>query len=192
MAAACAPGASRWVAGSDTDVTLPPTDRDPPPYAPRPAEEPHTGGAVGVVTTGGFEQARALAIRVLEAFRDGDRRTLEQHLSDPIGRTRPRLIAPRFSRSQLLDQMLAPHRWRHALRPDTPIDDIVDTNGIEVVPLAQRDEAADLPEGFLATDLLVTVPVREEARQFLSLTLQWLGEGRLVVRPGPDARVVAF
>lgn len=191
VATGCGPGANSSITHSDP-TALPPTDRDPPPYAPGPTEEARTGPAVGVVTTGGFEQARNLTLRVLEALRDGDRETLEDHLSDPVGRTRPRLIAPRFPRSQMLDQMLSQHRRRYAVRPDTPIEDIVDPNGIAVVPLAQHDEGGELPEGFLATDLLVEVPVREGGRRFLGVTLQWLGEGKLVVRPGPDARVVAL
>jgi hypothetical protein len=67
---------------------------------PSPSDEATTGAAVGIATSGGFEQARAMTIRFVEAVRDGDQQTLEEQLSDVVGRTRPRLTSPHVPRAQ--------------------------------------------------------------------------------------------
>lgn len=185
-------GAGSAVEAPRAEAELPPTDRDPPPWVPEPSDEPHTGRAVGVVTSGGLEQARAVTLRVVEALRDADRQALEEHLADPIGRIRPRLLSPRIARAQIIAQVTAPRHQQYAVGTDTPLEELIDADQIEVVPLAQHEQAAELPEGFLPTDLLVTVPIREPGRRFLGIVLQWLGEGRLVIRPGADPRVVAL
>ncbi len=189
LGAACA-GAPPEAPGEAT--AAPPTDRDPPPYVPAPEDGARTGHAVGIVTSGGFEQARALTIRIVEAVRDGDRQALEERLADPIGRTRPRLLTPRDPRAQRVTQLLDVRHQRHAIEPGTPIEELIDPDGIEVVPLAQHAQDEDIPEGFLPTDLYVTVPIRDRGRRYFGVALQWLGEGRLVVRPGPDPLVVAL
>ena len=174
------------------DTTLPPTDRDPPPYSPRPVSAAHTGGSVGIVTSGGLEQARAVTIRFVTAVRDEDRDVLEQLVADPVGRVRPRLRTPWMPRSQVMEQLMHPARQRFHVGSDTPVERLVDTNAIEVLPLAQNDDEGPIPEGYSGTDLRVKVPVLEAGRQLLGLTLRWTGDGYLVIRPGPEPRVVAL
>lgn len=180
--------------GSEGDraAAPPPTDRDPPPFSPSPVSAARTGEVVGLVTSGGLEQARAVTIRFIAAVRDEDRDTLEQILADPMGRVRPQLRTPWMPRATVMQQLLHPQRRRLSVGSDTPVDRLVDTDGIEVIPLAQRDDEDPVPEGYSGTDLLVKVPVQEGGRQLLGLTLRWTGDGFLVVRPGPEPRVVAL
>ena len=177
---------------SPVDTALPPTDQDPPPYAPRPTSAAHTGDSVGIVTSGGLEQARAVTMRFVAAVRDEDREVLEQLVADPVGRVRPQLRTPWMSRSQVMQQLMHPARQRFHVGTDTPVERLVDTDAIEVVPLAQNDDEGPIPEGYSGTDLLVKVPVLEAGRQLLGLTLRWTGDGYLVIRPGPEPRVVAL
>lgn len=178
--------------GTAARAELPPTDRDPPPYVPGPSEEPRTGETVGIATSGGFEQARSVAVRFVTAVHAGDRQALEDQLAETVGRTRPRLLAPHMPRAQMIEQLVEGPRRRFAPNADTPIEQLIDPNGITVVPLSQSDESAELPDGLLPTDLDVTVPVGEAGRRFLLHILQWAPNGRLIVRPGARPRILAM
>lgn len=187
LAAAC--GQSH-AGGTAAPEELPPTDRDPPPYIPAPTDDARTGGAVGIATSGGFEQARIVALRFIEAVRDADREALEQQLGETIARVRPRLMTPNVPRAQMIELLVSPGRRRVAAPPEVPLDQLVDTSSIVVIPLAQHEDAAELPNGLLPTDLQVTVPMRDQGRPFLGAI--WNPEGRLIVRPGPEPRIIGL
>ena len=190
MVAACGPATATH--GGAGAAELPPTDRDPPPYVPPPVDRAHTGQAVGIATSGGFEQARSLAIRFVEAVRDGDRAALEEQLAETVGRARPRLVTPHMPRAQIVEQLVEGPRRRFAPNADTPIEQLIDANGITVSPLSQSEEAGELPEGLLPTDLDVAIPIGELGRRFLLHMLQWAPNGRLVIRPGVQPRILAW
>ena len=187
---ACGPSATSQSSTAATE--LPPTDRDPPPYVPGPTEEPRTGETVGIATSGGFEQARSLAVRFVEAVRDGDRQALEEQLAETVGRTRPRLLTPHMPRAQIVEQLVEGPRRRFAPDADTPIEQLIDANAITVTPLSQSEDAGELPEGLLPTDLDVVIPIGEVGRRFLLHMLQWAPNGRLIVRPGVQPRILAW
>ncbi|HJK94553.1 MAG TPA: hypothetical protein RMH26_27660, partial [Polyangiaceae bacterium LLY-WYZ-15_(1-7)] len=78
LALGCGGGGAASSSGpAVVDAPLAPsTAADPPSYTPPPAATGEPGGPVGLATSGGHEQAEVMAVRFLEALRDGDERGL--------------------------------------------------------------------------------------------------------------------
>lgn len=178
-------------AATVTGPSPPPlTHDDPPAYAPGPSDSPTTGPIVGVSTAGGHEQAKEVAMHVLRAIRDADEPGLRRLLSGQVANLFPRLSQASRTRDSLLERLLTNHP-RTGLGPDVPLEQIVETDRIEVVPLGRSGEE-ELPAGILPTDLRVTFPLMARGRQLRLLGLGWHRVGGLVVRPGGSPRVVAM
>jgi len=169
----------------------PSTHRDPPPYTPLPAPSAQTGEASALRAAGGYDQARAVALAVVEAVRDRDEATLNQLVSDPVGRVLPRLSGPTRSRDAVLRQILHSPR-RQALGPDIELDALIDASRMTVTPLSRLPSQASLPSGLLGSDLMVRFPLAATGRQLLRYVLSWAVEGAIVVRPGSEPRVMAL
>lgn len=167
------------------------TDRDPPPYRPPPADSPATGAPVGVATSGGYDQARSLALHVLEAIRDSDEAGLERMLGDPLGRVFPRLGTPNRPRTDVINQALRNPR-RSAPDETMPLEQLVDVSSVRVVPLSHRESVETIPPGLSATDLLVTFTLSPRGGMFFRHLLGWPSQGGFVVRPGSEPQIVAL
>jgi hypothetical protein len=167
----------------------PPTDADPPAWVPPPDEAPTTGRAVAIATSGGYDQARAVAIRFVLAVRDGDEAVLSRLLSERVGHVVPRLTSPNRDRGELV-RIIVRNPRRAGLSPDVPLDELVDSARMEVTPLVRNTDT--LPPGLSGSDLLVQFPLRAQGRRFRLIISNWSAEGRLVVRPGVEPQILCL
>ncbi len=166
----------------------PATDADPRAFAPPPGDHAHTGAPVGLAVHGRDDEARRLTLRFLEALRDRSTTTLEALLADPVSRAggviaRAALIAG-LQRAAEAD----------GLARSRDLDELFDVPGATVTPLsARRDPRRGAPR-YRPDDLLVSIPVRGGPgnRRLNDLLFVRLGVAELVVRLGPDARIVGL
>lgn len=161
----------------------PSTHRDPPPYVPAPDAAPTTGALVGVIVSGGEDQARALLVRLVLAIRDADADAVGEVLAPSVllpGRSR------RIEGARLAAQWVSQARTA-GLPPDAPFEELVDVESIRVGPIPAQPAVSDLLPG----DLLVRFALTPLARRALAGVAPGDGQGALVVRPGEDPRVVA-
>ncbi len=182
--------ASAQPAAADPQA-VPLTDADPPTWAPRASDAPHTGAAVGLATSGGYDQARGVVIRLMRALRDTSQNELEQLLSEALLHTLPFGARRPAGRDALIQRLLhlAPSL---GLMANTPVEALIDTSSLEVTPLARRFTDQPLPTGLQASDLLVTFRLGPAGSHFLSQILGWRNQGAIVVRPGLRPVVVAL
>ena len=171
---------------------FPSTDRDPLPYTPAPTTRAEAGATVALAAAGGEDQAARMLPELLIALRDADERRLESVFAEEVlylGRRR-RSSGPRL-RAELVQRILIYAR-RSIVPADAEPGDLVDLSEVAVRRAANYFEGEDLPESIRPTDLVVEVPVRNEARSPLRTVLGWHLRGHLVVRPGRDPRIVAI
>lgn len=165
---------------------LPATDRDPLPYTPAPQAEGSTDGTVSLAAAGGEDQARHMLPLFLRAARDTDARQLEALLAVEVTtlagqRARPRAVAV---------QEIAGRRG--LIQPDVDADRLVDLAGVRASRAAQFWHNRPPPPGVRATDIVLELPILEPGRVPLRILFNWQLRGYLVVRPGRDARIVAY
>jgi hypothetical protein len=184
-------------ATAPTPEPLPPaTDADPLPHTPDPQEAVYAGdGPVGLAMSGGFTEARSIAIRFLEGLLAGERETMERLLSDRVALAQPRLTAPTRQRDDILVVAMHPAR-RRVLDPSATLDSLLDLDGIEVSTLEGESEdrsGRGIPQGLEGTDVVLTVPLTATGRRVLPLLLPgWRREGKVIVRGGADPRIVGI
>lgn len=179
---------------------LPPTsDADPLPHTPQPRDHVRGGdGPVGLAMSGGFTEARSVALRFLEALVAGERASMERLLADRVALAQPRLTAPTRRRDDVLVIAMHPAR-RRVLDPSTTLGALIDLEGIEANTLeAERGgraagPARRLPQGMEGSDVVLTVPLTPLGRRVLPMLLPgWRQEGKLIVRGDADPRIVAL
>lgn len=172
---------------------VPPSDRDPLPYAPEPEAEGRTDRTASLAAAGGEDQARHMLPAFLSAVCEGDERRLEALLADDLaqvqshGRGHEAVSRPR----SILVQRVMIQAQRAGLPPDVTVAELVDLVHVNVTRAAQRWEG-DLPNGLRPTDVVVEVPLEEAGRAALSPLLGWRIRGLIVVRPGRDPRIVGL
>lgn len=176
---------------------LPPaTDADPLPHTPLPEERVRAGeGPVGLALSGGFNEARSMAVRFLEALIAGERSSMERLLGARVALAQPRLTAPTRQREDVLVIAMHPAR-RRVLDASTTLDSLIDLEGLEANTL--EGETGDragrgLPQGMEGSDVVLTVPLTPTGRRVLPLLLPgWRQEGKVIVRGGADPRIVGI
>ncbi len=185
-------------ATAPTPEPLPPaTDADPLPHTPEPQESVRAGeGPTGLAMSGGFNEARSIAIRFLEALLAGEREVMERLLGDRVVITQPRLAATARQRDDVLMIALHPAR-RRVLDPSATLDSLVDLDGIEADTLERQidDDRSEqtVPNGLEGTDVVLTVPLTPTGRRVLPLLLPgWRRQGKVIVRGGAAPRIVGI
>jgi hypothetical protein len=172
--------------------TAPSTFADPPPYTPasRPIGAP--GEPTGLSVASGFEQARRMALDLVEAVRVGDAGALSRLLDDRLARALPFVVPVGRSREDVIVSIVSDAR-RRGLDPSLSLGEMVIAERIEVAPLASYFEGTAPPEGLRSTDLVVHVPMGEAGRRSLRRLLPgWLEHGRVIVRVGATPRIVGL
>ena len=179
-------------AASDPELTTVATGAgDPLPHTPPPQTSASTGQPVGLAVSGGFHEARGLASRFVEAVLAADADALAQLLDTRVARVQPRLNAATTVREAVLIGLLHPGR-RRQIDPGLTLPDVLEADAIRAGTLASEHEG-QLPQGLEPTDVLVTLPLTDRGKQSLgSLLSGWSTEGRLIVRPGSDPRIVGL
>lgn len=162
----------------------PPTEWDPPPWSPPAVDDAHTGDTVGAMATGGIDQPRWVLLRFLQAVRDADEATLQRLLTDPVLSRRLR----ERPRGFWIDRLTRGPR-RRGLDAEVPLEALVSVRRVEVLS-AHRWSMR--PRGVLDTDLWVSFPLEPKGRRMLSPLLLWRDHGQIIVRPGPDPRIVGL
>ncbi len=176
---------------------LPPaTDADPLPHTPQPQDGVRGGdGPIGLAMSGGFNEARSMAIRFLEALVSGEREGMERLLGDRVALAQPRLTAPTRQRDDVLVIAMHPAR-RQAIDASTTLDSLIEIDSLEANTL--EGETGDrsgrgLPQGMEGTDVVLTVPLTPTGRRVLPRLLPgWRQEGKVIVRGGADPRIVGI
>ncbi|MGE0791907.1 MAG: hypothetical protein AB7S26_39905 [Sandaracinaceae bacterium] len=171
--------------------TMPATDHDPLPYTPSPTERGRAGAPVALAAAGGEDQARRMLPAFLTAIRDADERELARLLSEELAvvqAQRGRGVAQ--SRATLIQRVLV-YAQRSLVPTDAAVEELVDLENLEVRRARELWHDA-LPEGLLATDLVIEVRPLDAGRTALRILLGWGVTGRLVVRPGREPRIVAL
>lgn len=169
---------------------LPPSDRDPLPFTPAPEIEGRTDETVALAASGGEDQARRMLPALLTAARDGDERALAQLLADEITLVQTPDTAPR-PREVVIERVLLLAR-RALIQPDVPVEALVDLANARASRAAQTFEGRALPRELRPTDVVLDVPLLEAGRAPLRSMLGWHLRGTIVVRPGPDPRIVGL
>lgn len=167
--------------------------RDPPPRPPAADPRPRSGAEpTGALALGGADAARALVVDLLAAIRDGDAAAAEATLAERVeSAAPPHADAPRAG----VDRVALVRHWltlaRSArLSPETPLGELVVAESIRVEPAMHHYEADALPRALERADLVVSFSTTASGtRAFAGLAPG--GEGLLVVRPGPEPRIVA-
>lgn len=169
---------------------VPVTDGDPPPYVPPAGEVAFTGVPVGLRSTGGNEQARVLALRMLEALLRGDQAAMTGLLAEQVVVTRPGRGRTVATRSDVVARMLHGPRRRN-LGTDMPLEAIVDLSSVRIEPL--RDRPALRAEGLRPEDWAVTFTFTPRGRRALFLLVEgWRHRGVVIVRTGDAPYVVGL
>ncbi len=175
----------------ESEMRSPLTDADPPAHTPAPTPEARTGDVASLAAAGGYEQARSMALSLVAAARDGDEGALVALLDERLGRVVPHLAGPSRDRALVVRHVLfSPARGE--LGPDVPLENLVDEGRVEVAPLSRYLHGQPIPAGLLGTDLLVTLPLTAQGRQQLRVLFTWPLDGAVLVRPGPEPRIVGL
>lgn len=168
------------------------TDSDPPPWTPTPENAAWSSGAVGLTVSGGHDQARALARRVLQAMLDGDGAALERDLAPRVARVIP-LGVPQDVAANLVRAVTLPRR-RNNLRLGTPLEQLVHLDRVDVSPLSRHLQNRAAPQGLLPTDLYVLIPLTDQGREIFRRLLgrRWGPHGAMLVRSGTNPQIVGI
>ena len=182
--------------GTPPAATMAPaTDGDPLPHTPPSAEQAVVGeGPVGLAMSGGFSEARSVALRFLEAVIAGEREPMERLLADRIALAQPRLTAASRQREEVLVTALHPAR-RRALQSSSTLDSLVLVGSIRASALSVEGEGPGqrLPHGLEAHDVMLTIPLTPAGqRAFRMLLPGWRTEGKVLVRGGSMPRIVGL
>lgn len=165
------------------EARAPSTAWDPPAWSPPPHDEPVAGTTAGASASGGHDQPRWVLLRFLRAIRDGDEAALEELLADPVVSTRLRERPRRWWIDRLTQDR------RRGPGDDAPVERMVAVRQLEVRAL---EELGSTPPGLRGSDLMVRVPLEPDGRRWLGPLLFWRGRGRLLVRPGPEPKIVGL
>ncbi len=199
MRAALALGVCLTVSACGGSEVVPPhppaaptTAMDPPPYTPPSRRVASPGEPAGLAVASGFEQARRMALELLEAIRVGDAAVLSRLLDERVARALPFVVATERSKEQVIASLLVESR-RRGLDASLALADLVIADRVEIAPLASYLEGAEPPEGLQSTDVVVSLPIAEAGRRLLRrLVPGWNEQGRVIVRVGPTARIVGL
>ncbi len=173
-------------------AAAPSTAADPPPYSPPSQSRGAPGAPTGLAVASGYEQARHVALELVEAIRVGDAHTLGRLLDARVARALPFFVPVDRTREQVIASVVAEAR-RRGVDPASSIGDLVAIDGIEVAALSTHLDGAAPPAGLRATDLVVELPMAEAGRRLLRRILPgWLERGRVVVRLGATPVVVGL
>lgn len=168
------------------DTPVPSSHRDPAPYFPSPVSTARTGAPVGLMVSGGEEQARQLLVTLVLAMRDGDEAEIAGMLAERIGHAGGSGAArTTWPRSSMAHQLAVGSGVSH-LDPDATFESLVDPTTIRV-SAASSHFTSGLPASVAPTDLVVLFQPTTIGRRALA----GLAGGVIVVRPGPEAVVVA-
>lgn len=161
-------------------------------------EDPANHGAADgerQVLSGGSVQAHDLLIELVSGLLDEDdvrvSRLLEERMVSAAATNHGDAPGPRSSleRSAWVRQMIAAvHAAR--LPAGTPVSEVIEAGSITVDVAASYYPEDGLPREVVATDLVVRFRVAPPGRRALS-GLAPSGSGLVVIRPGPEARVIA-
>ncbi|MBX7195706.1 MAG: hypothetical protein K1X94_26855 [Sandaracinaceae bacterium] len=160
------------------------------PHAGRTVSAP--GQAARLVT--GADAARAVLFELLDALVRDDPDAMRRLLAAEtwsvhavrLSRQVPRVLSA--SRREVVVQRLSSARRAGRLASDATPRDIVDPDGIEIVP-ARVYFADRIPQGLEPEDLLVWFPVEPQAERAL-LAVALHGRGVIVVRVAPDGALI--
>ncbi len=168
------------------ETPVPSSARDPAPHFPPPSSFARTGGPVGLVVSGGEEQARQLFVSLVLAMRDGDEAEIARMLAERVGHAAGTgAVHTTWPRGTMAHQLAVSTGSSH-LDPDAPFESLVDPTTLRVTAAASHFRAG-LPAGVAPTDLVVLFVPTAIGRRALGA----LAAGVVVVRPGPDPLVVA-
>ncbi len=174
----------------------PVTDADPEPYTPPVSDVAVTGAPVGIRSTGASEQARSLAVRLLEALVRGDEQTLSHLLSAEVAIRRPgrRRLA---SRHDVIARALRPPR-RRPLGASESLSTFVDLGSLRVQSLSEflslhAEELRPDDEMLRPDDWVVTFTFTPRGRRTMFLLVEgWRHRGAVIVRTGQPPQVVGL
>lgn len=183
-------GARSAGAPAADDARPPSTADDPPPWAPPAGPAPAAGEPVGVVTTGAQEQARDVALGLLRALHAADATAIEERLADTLAPA-----APTFAHAQLVARRSVVAAMLEGRSPGSEglaLGEVFDLGRVRTLPVTDL-YPTELPVGLERTDVAVEIVVLPAGQRLLRTVGRAVG-GRLVlvVRPGPDARVVSL
>ena len=182
-------------AGTAPAPALPPvTDADPLPHPPPPAERVMVGrGPTGLAMSGGFDEARALGLRFLEAVIAGQRDEMDRLLAERVALTQPRLTAATRSRTEVLQSVLAPAR-RRGVQSTATLESLVAVDLVRATTLGAESEPNQrLPHGLDADDVVLTIPLTNDGQRALRMMLPgWRSTGKIIVRGGASPRIVGL
>jgi hypothetical protein len=171
-------------------LTEPPitTEADPPTFVPPLSARTHTGPPTGAVLRGRDDEARRLVLRFLEALRDRHTATLEAVLAEPVSRAggviaRAALIAGLQRAAESNGLARAPE-----------LGALFDLPAMTAAPLSAARDPRRAPPRYRPDDLLVRIPVQGGVgnRRLNDLVFVRLGTAELVVRLGPEPRIVGL
>lgn len=171
---------------------LPATDRDPLPYTPPPTDTALAGDTVALSAAGGEDQARQMLPALIHALRDANERELEQLFAEEVGQIAARVAARAGRPRATIVQRMLNFARRSIIASDSDVGDLLDLSAVRVTRASRFFHGRELPRTVRVTDLVVEVPVLEPGRSALRTLLGWSGRGYLAVRPGRDARIVAY
>ena len=174
--------------GAPVESTSPPTDADPPTYAPAPSDRATTGAPVGLVLRGRDDEARRVVLRFLEGLRDRDVPLMESVLADPLARA-----GGVIARTTLIAGVQRAAETNGFARGSDLIA-LFDVPHAIVEPLASRRDARRTSPRYRDDDLLVTFPVRtaQTGRRMNEFVFVRISVGELVVRLTPEPRIVGL
>jgi len=164
------------------------TETDPPTFVPPLSARAHTGSPTGAVLRGRDDEARRLVLRFLEALRDRNTATLEVVLAEPVSRAggviaRASLIAGLQRAAESNGLARAPE-----------LGALFDLPAMTAAPLSAARDPRRAPPRYRPDDLLVRIPVQGGVgnRRLNDLVFVRLGAAELVVRLGPEPRIVGL
>jgi hypothetical protein len=171
----------------------PSTAIDPPVYTPPAQANGAPGAPVGLTVASGFGEARRAGLELLGAVVRGDAGAMSRLLAGEVARVLPRIGPVDRDREHVIAYALVEAR-RRELDAIASVDDLIGAAPIEVTPLSAFLGAREaLPEGLRASDLVVSVPLSELGGRALRRVLPgWMQRGRLIVRLGPEPRIVGL
>jgi len=164
------------------------TEADPPTFVPPLSARAHTGPPTGAALRGRDDEARRLVLRFLEALRDRNTATLEVVLAEPVSRAggviaRAALIAGLQRAAESNGLARAPE-----------LGALFDLPAMTATPLSAVRDPRRAPPRYRPDDLLVRIPVQGGVgnRRLNDLVFVRLGTAELVVRLGPEPRIVGL
>lgn len=175
-------------ARAPADPPLPRTQRDPLPYAPAKTRHPETGAPTGVALSGGHEQARRVALRLVRAMLRQDAAELREVFARRVIGTRS---GRTMQRRDIVAECLA-HAKHLQWDAELSVDSVVDLKGLETRRVGTLEHGEPKPEGLRPADVVVLMPLRPlgpppPARCFQ----RSFHSAQFYVRTGPEPRIIA-